>query len=73
MLDTILDDEGALRWFTGTVMSANDVDQGIEAEVVWDGEWEHESDRVSPDQFLGKNGWGREYMEEHRWRLAQQQ
>ena len=65
MIDTILDDKGALRWFTGTVMSANAVDQGIKAEVVWDSEWEHESDKVSPDQFLDKDGWGREYMEEH--------
>ena len=39
-------------------MNANDIGQGIEAEVVWDGEWEHESDRVTPDQFLSKDGWG---------------
>ena len=69
-LDTILDDKGALRWFTGTVVSASDVEKGIEAEVVWDGEWEHESDRVTPDLFLGEDNWGREYMEENCWKLA---
>ena len=52
MIDTILDDKGALRWFTGTVMSANDADQGIEAEVMWGGEWKHESDRLVTSSYL---------------------
>jgi hypothetical protein len=70
MLDTALAEDGVLRWYVGKVISANDVEGGVEASVEWEGEWENEDDKVTPCLLLTANDWGRQHMVENCWKLA---
>ena len=54
--DTIEDGEGVLTWFVGKVNTAKDVEDGVVAEVEWDGEWENIEDKVTPDMLLSSVG-----------------
>ena len=70
LTDTIEDGEGVLTWFVGKVNSAEDAEDGIMAEIEWDGEWENDGDKVTPDTMLTLDGWNGNHVVNNSWKLA---
>ena len=52
LTDTFEDSDGVLTWFVGEVDSARDDEDGVVAEIEWDGEWKNADDKVTPDMLL---------------------
>ena len=62
-------DKGALSWFAGKVLTATDVEGGIEANIEWEGEYDNNKDKTTI-QVLTDDGWRNHCLGEHSWRLA---
>ena len=48
-------DCGVLTWFSGTVMSATDIEGRFEASLEWDGKFNNEDDKTPSDQLLSSD------------------
>ena len=70
LTDTFEDSDGVLTWFVGKVNSARDDEDGVVAEIEWDGEWENADDKVTPDMLLTSDGWNGKHVVNNSWKLA---
>ena len=70
LTDTLEDSNGVLTWFVGKVNSARDDEDGVVAEIEWDGEWENADDKVTPDMLLTSDGWNGKHVVNNSWKLA---
>ena len=60
-----------LTWFSGTVMSATDVEGRFEPSLEWDGNFNNEEDKTTSDQLLSRDRWENQWLDQHSWKLAE--
>ena len=71
LADTFEDSDGVLTWFVGKVNSARDDEDGVVAEIEWDGEWVNADSKVIPNMLLASDGWNGRHVVNNSWKLAQ--
>ena len=70
LTDIFEDSGGILTWFVGKVNSARDDEDGVVAEIEWNGEWENANDKVALDMLLTSDGWNGKHVVNNSWKLA---
>ena len=61
--DDNVKDCGLLTQFAGTVMSVIDAEEIIEVSLEWDGNFDNEEDKTTPDQLLCSDGWENQWLD----------